>query len=92
MSSKRVKRDAINLVSPDRPDPECERLRKEVSHKNEVCPGKNKLTIGDYYIGGVCGQDAKEFVLCCLYGTSLSAVQSYLWPCVLLWGIEDDGG
>jgi len=42
MSSKRVKRENVNLVSPERNGEvvEYERLRKEVSHKNEVVPGR----------------------------------------------------
>ena len=38
MSSKRVKRESIELVTPDHPNTpgEYERLRKEVNHKNEV--------------------------------------------------------
>jgi hypothetical protein len=45
MSSKRIKREAINLVTPDRPDSETDRLRKEVNHKNEVPPSTRLMQI-----------------------------------------------
>ena len=42
-SSKRAKRDTVDLVTPNRPSgtaidipAECDRLRKEVQHKDEV--------------------------------------------------------
>jgi hypothetical protein len=44
MSAKRVKRETVNLITPDRSErinnenipTECDRLRKEITHKNEV--------------------------------------------------------
>jgi hypothetical protein len=42
-SSKRAKRDVVDLITPNRPNDtendipaECERLRKELQHKNDV--------------------------------------------------------
>ena len=70
MSPKRVKREAINLVTPerpDRPDVECDRLRKEVCHKNEVCPSHAGLRSGYHNARGLCEQDAKEFELWSVY-------------------------
>lgn len=89
MSSKRVKREPVNLVSERSGETlECERLRKEVNHKNEVDPGKRAVTgmflglferterlmVGYYSLGGVCWEVAEGVVLWCLYRAFVSAV------------------
>lgn len=70
MTSKRAKRHTVDLVTPDRPTEinidytpaECDRLRKEVDHKNEVfsiplgfvCVDAD-FEIGHYFVGGFRG-------------------------------------
>jgi hypothetical protein len=89
MSSKRVKRETIDLITPDRPlsernkeerdvFAECERLQKEVAHKNEVRhtrsrpPGKSDV-LGYQYAGRFCEQVTKGVMLWSVYRVALSA-------------------
>jgi hypothetical protein len=90
MSSKRVRRDIVNLVTPDRSESmECERLRKEVNYKNEVCLLQTCLILGYYIVGGFCETDAEGIMLWCLYGAALPTVQPQLWTRILLFGMHN---